>query len=173
MKVMSPLSATIKGRVGSAVCSKRTVSAALLDDGGVDACARRVYRVSYAGRAARRIRGAIMAGRAQDTAKRNMLRVVLASDEFKDASDRDIATAMGCSKGLVGAVRRQMIAAGEIKPPTGLKHVYFEVYKAGQSARGGYVYDANGHVVREDVWKRKQAKIKRQKPTPRPRKAKA
>ena len=105
-----------------------------------------------------------MAGRAQDGAKRKMLRIALLSEEYKDASDRDVAKDFGCSKGLVGAVRREMIAQGEIEPPkSSRRFTSEEQYQPGQSARGGYVYDERGKVIRDIEWKKRQAKAKKKK----------
>lgn len=100
-----------------------------------------------------------MAGRAQDVAKRKLLRIALLSDEYKRASDRDVAKDFDCSKGLVGAVRREMIATGEIEPPeSSRRFAPEEQYQPGQSARGGYVYDERGQVIRDTEWKRRLAK---------------
>jgi hypothetical protein len=68
--------------------------------------------------------------------------------------DRDIALKASVSRALVKAVRTELSSAGELpkyeRPEGGT--VRTDAYKPGASARGGYVYDDKGNVVREVDW---------------------
>ncbi len=94
-----------------------------------------------------------MAG-VKDQKKRLILKKLLRLKANRDKSDRDIATEAGVSRALVKAVRTEMIAAGLLpkyeRPEGG--NVRRDAYQPGASARGGYVYDDKGNVVREVDW---------------------
>jgi len=76
------------------------------------------------------------------------------------------------SRQLVAAVRREMIAEG-VHPARmeivrkfdhaamAPAHTYDWVgYQPGASARGGYVYDENGQIIRRSEWLRRQRQAK-------------
>lgn len=73
---------------------------------------------------------------------RRLLRVWLLTDDARELSDTKAAAEVGCHRLIVTEVRRQLIAAGKLpaRPE----------YKAGGAARGGYVWDARGRMVRAD-----------------------
>jgi hypothetical protein len=103
-----------------------------------------------------------MAGRAKDTKKRAVLKKLLKTVKGRDLSDRDVAAACGCSRALVKAVRSELIGSGLHPPVTSVKGTgERSIYKAGAAARGGYVYDESGQIVREVIYAgRKAAKGK-------------
>ena len=84
-----------------------------------------------------------------------MVREAILADKSRKKSDRELAKKGNFSKGLVGLVRRQMIAAGEL--PLNQKHKNARPgdYTPGQSARGGYVYDKSGNVITVSQWEQR------------------
>ena len=96
-----------------------------------------------------------MAGQ-RDRAKRANVRRFLSTEEGRRSSDTEVARQVGVGKLLVGAVRREMIAAGE--HPDGPRLIPHGgpggqvVYVPGSKARGGYVFSETGAVVTELEW---------------------
>lgn len=100
-----------------------------------------------------------------DRTKRMAVRHLLLQEQWANASDREVAREAGVSRQLVGAVRRLMMAAGEVSEkkvaPHTPGHVSDRLYKPGTAVRGGYVYDDDGRPVRDTVYAAKQAAKKR------------
>ncbi len=97
-----------------------------------------------------------------DLKKRAAVRAVLLLPKFQALGDRAVAVTLGVSKHLVTSVRRRMIFEGVHPPRTHYlsaagNEVEWAGYQPGSPARGGYVYDGRGNVVREDEWKAARA----------------
>lgn len=97
----------------------------------------------------------------RDNQKRSAVRKLLRAKRWQEASDRAVALETGASRAMVGAVRRQMIAAGTHPPRNEdrplldagkIARGYIRAYKLGAVARGGYVYGRDGRMVREVDW---------------------
>lgn len=97
-----------------------------------------------------------MSSQHPDAKKRAVIREAFGEEAFKVMSDRQVAAKLGYSRGLIGSVRREMIASGEHPPYERRKNSRPGAYKPGQSARGGYVYDEQGKTVRISEWERRQ-----------------
>lgn len=97
-----------------------------------------------------------MAG-VKDLKKRSIIRKMLRLEKWQKESNCRIAAEAGVSVNLVAEVRRQMIAQGACAPPARHNHPNWTGYKPGASARGGYVFDEEGKVIREAVWLKMQA----------------
>lgn len=113
-----------------------------------------------------------MAG-VRDQQKRAAVRKLLRTKGGRSSSNHQIAREVGCSKTLVGEVRRQMIFDGSHPPIAAVEFNHPRQTPActpGSKARGGYVYDERGRVVPElqyllsnaDAAGRKTARLLRQ-----------
>ena len=113
-----------------------------------------------------------MSGSAKDMKKRAIVRKMLKAKRWQVESDRSVAAEAEVGRGLVTMVRREMIGLGEHPQwePRGSIQSSRDHYKPGQSARGGYVFDEAGKVIREIVWLKRQAMLrKKAKAATRPR----
>lgn len=87
--------------------------------------------------------------------------------KWQEASDRAVAGKAGCNRCIVRQVRARLIAEGRHPPKNADQprldddgkpiQGFIPAYKPGAVARGGYVYDETGKVVRETVWLKRQA----------------
>lgn len=97
-----------------------------------------------------------MAG-TKDFAKRSLVRKLLKTKRGREMSDREAGRELGYSRALVTAVRLELIAAGLHPPVTGRKYAGDrEIYRPGASARGGYVHNGQGQIIRDSLWKSRQ-----------------
>lgn len=93
--------------------------------------------------------------------KRGNVRRFLLTKEGQKSSDREAGVIVGVSKTLIATVRRELIAAGlhPNRREQGIPHTGDRpIYQPGSAARGGYVYDERGQVIREAVWQARQRK---------------
>lgn len=97
-----------------------------------------------------------MAG-VKDTKKRAVLKKFLKLKKHHELTDRDVAKQCECSRALVKVVRCELIAAGLHPPITHDQQTGRPAYRPGASARGGYVYDEAGRVVREHAYLSRKA----------------
>ncbi len=105
-----------------------------------------------------------MAGGRPDERLRKRIRDLLTQKKWQEESDRAVARYLDCSKGVVGLIRRRMIAEGLHPAKMASKHQPegAEAYKPGASARGGYVYDETGRVIQKTEWLKRQRRAKPQ-----------
>lgn len=82
--------------------------------------------------------------------------------DMLEASDRDIAKAAGCSKGVVRRVRTGLIAAGIVPQPPA--HFGKTHQKKPVHIRGGYLLLPSGRVVNELDYLKAKAKRKAKRP---------
>ena len=90
---------------------------------------------------------------------RRRVKRVLLTKWGREASDRDVAGKVECSRSVVTSCRMELRAAGLLPDEPLFRVPGHPSHLPGTSARGGYVYDESGRTVREVEWlKRKRAR---------------